>query len=40
MAMTQALAVHADVVYHVEVDNTECSAIACARQIAKAFMRH
>ena len=40
MAMTQALAVHADVVCHVEVDNTECSAIARARQIAKAVVRH
>jgi chloramphenicol 3-O phosphotransferase len=36
MAMTQAVAVHAGVVYDVEVDTTACPAIACARQIAEA----
>ncbi len=36
MAMTQAVAVHAGVVYDVEVDTTDCSAIACARRIAEA----
>jgi len=40
MAMTQATAVHAGVVYDVEVDTTDCSASACARQIAKAVARH
>jgi chloramphenicol 3-O phosphotransferase len=34
MAMAQAVAVHAGVVYDVEVDTTDCSAIACARRIA------
>jgi chloramphenicol 3-O phosphotransferase len=36
MAMRQAVAVHAGVVYDVEVDTTNCSAIACARRIAEA----
>jgi len=36
MAITQAVAVHAGVVYEVEVDSTDCSAIACARRIAEA----
>jgi chloramphenicol 3-O-phosphotransferase len=35
MAITQAVAVHAGVVYEVEVDTTGCSAIACARRIAE-----
>jgi chloramphenicol 3-O phosphotransferase len=39
MAMTQAVAVHAGVVYGVEVDTTDCSAIACARRIAEAVTR-
>jgi chloramphenicol 3-O phosphotransferase len=39
MAMAQAVAVHAGVVYDVEVDTTDCSAIACARQIAEAVAR-
>jgi chloramphenicol 3-O phosphotransferase len=34
MAMTQAVAVHEGVVYDVEVDTTDSSALACARQIA------
>jgi len=40
MAMIQALAVHAGVAYNVEVDTRDCSAIACARQIADAVARH
>ena len=36
MATTQAVTVHAGVVYDVEVDTTDCPAIACARQIAGA----
>ncbi len=36
MARTQAVTVHAGVVYDVEVDTTDCPAIACARQIAGA----
>jgi len=36
MAMAQALAVHAGVVYDVEVDTTDCSAITCARRVAEA----
>ena len=36
MAISQAVAVHAGVVYDVEVDTTDCSAIACARRIAEA----
>ena len=36
MASTQAVAVHAGVVYNVEVDTTSRSAVACARQIASA----
>jgi chloramphenicol 3-O phosphotransferase len=36
MAMKQAAAVHLGVVYDVEVDTTECSAVACARRIAEA----
>jgi chloramphenicol 3-O phosphotransferase len=36
MATSQAVVVHAGVVYDVEVDTTECSAAACARRIAKA----
>jgi chloramphenicol 3-O phosphotransferase len=36
MATSQAIAVHAGVVYDVEVDTTNCSASACARQIAEA----
>lgn len=39
MAMAQAVAVHAGVVYDVEVDTTICSAIACARRIAEAALR-
>jgi chloramphenicol 3-O phosphotransferase len=38
MARTQALAVHADVAYDVEVDTTTRSAVACARQIADAVL--
>jgi chloramphenicol 3-O-phosphotransferase len=38
--MTQAVAVHAGVVYGVEVDNTDCSATACARRIAQAVACH
>jgi len=34
MAVKQAAAVHAGVAYDVEVDTTERSAVACARQIA------
>jgi chloramphenicol 3-O phosphotransferase len=40
MARTQAVAVHAGVVYNVEVDTTSCSAVACARRIAKAVACH
>jgi len=40
MAMKQAVAVHAGVVYDVEVDTTECSAAVCARRIAESVMRH
>jgi chloramphenicol 3-O-phosphotransferase len=40
MAMTQAVAVHAGVVYDVEVDTTDCSAITCARRIAEAVAGH
>jgi chloramphenicol 3-O phosphotransferase len=40
MAMAQALAVHAGVVYDVEVDTTHCPAIACARRITEAVVRH
>ena len=40
MAVSQAVAVHAGVVYDVEVDTTDCPAIACARQIADAVVRH
>jgi chloramphenicol 3-O-phosphotransferase len=40
MAMTQAVAVHAGVVYDVEVDTTDCSAIACAHRIGEAVARH
>ena len=36
MATSQAAAVHAGVVYDVEVDTTDCSAAACARRIAEA----
>jgi chloramphenicol 3-O phosphotransferase len=36
MAMSQATVVHAGVVYDVEVDTTDCTAIACARRIAEA----
>jgi chloramphenicol 3-O-phosphotransferase len=32
--------VHAGVVYDVEVDTTDCSAIACARRIAEAAARY
>src|SRR6185437_13990587 len=39
MAMSQAVAVHTGVVYDVGVDTTECSAVACARLIAKAVER-
>jgi chloramphenicol 3-O phosphotransferase len=35
MAMAQAVAVHAGVVYDVEVDTTDRSATACARDIAE-----
>jgi chloramphenicol 3-O phosphotransferase len=40
MARTQALAVHAGVVYNVEVDTTSCSSVACARRIAEAAAGH
>ncbi len=40
MAMSQAVAVHAGVVYDVEVDTTECPALACARRIAEAAAGH
>ena len=40
MAMAQAVAVHAGVVYDVEVDTTDCPAIACARRIAEAAGCH
>ena len=40
MAMIQGLAVHAGVVYDVEVDTTDYSAIACAARIADAVARH
>jgi chloramphenicol 3-O phosphotransferase len=40
MAMTQAAAVHAGVIYDVEVDTTHCSAISCARKIAQAVTCH
>ena len=40
MARTQALAVHAGVVYNVEIDTTSCSAVACARRIAGAVACH
>jgi chloramphenicol 3-O phosphotransferase len=36
MAVAQAIAVHAGVVYDVEVDTTDCPAIVCARRIADA----
>lgn len=39
MAVNQAVAVHAGVVYDVEVDTTNCSAIDCARRIAEAVDR-
>ena len=39
MAMSQAVAVHAGVVYDVEVDTTDCPAVACARRIAEAVAR-
>ncbi|HXJ26310.1 MAG TPA: hypothetical protein VNH17_11440 [Streptosporangiaceae bacterium] len=39
MAMSQALAVHEGVAYDVEVDTTGTSALACARQIARAVTR-
>jgi len=39
MAMAQAVAVHAGVVYDVDVDSTDCSALACARQIAEAVAK-
>jgi chloramphenicol 3-O phosphotransferase len=40
MAMAQALAVHAGVVYDVEVDTTDCPAADCARRIAEAVTCH
>jgi chloramphenicol 3-O phosphotransferase len=40
MAMRQAVAVHTGVVYDVEVDTTDCSAVTCARRIAKAVACH
>jgi chloramphenicol 3-O phosphotransferase len=40
MAVSQAVAVHAGVVYDVEVDTTNCSATACARRIAEAVACH
>ena len=40
MAMTQAVTVHSGVVYDVEVDTTDCSAVACARRIADAVACH
>jgi chloramphenicol 3-O phosphotransferase len=40
MAMAQALAVHAGVVYDVEVDTTDCPAADCARRIAEAVACH
>lgn len=36
MAVSQAVVVHAGVGYDVQVDTTDCSALACARQIAEA----
>jgi chloramphenicol 3-O phosphotransferase len=39
-AVTQAVAVHAGVVYDVEVDTTDCSAIACAHRIGEAVASH
>jgi len=39
MAVNQAVAVHAGVVYDVEVDTTGSSAVACARRIADAVTR-
>jgi chloramphenicol 3-O phosphotransferase len=38
MAMSQAVTVHAGVVYDVEVDTTDCPAITCAREIAEAVI--
>lgn len=35
MAVTQAAAVHTGVRYDVEVDTTNCSALACAHRIAR-----
>lgn len=40
MAMHQAAAVHAGVDYDVEVDTTNCPAIACACRIAEAVAPH
>jgi chloramphenicol 3-O phosphotransferase len=40
MAMHQAVAVHAGVIYDVEVDTTDSSAMACAGQIADAVAQH
>ena len=40
MAMTQAVTVHSGVVYDVEVDTTDCSAVTCARRIADAVACH
>lgn len=36
MAESQAVVVHAGVVYELEVDTTDCPAVACARRIAAA----
>jgi chloramphenicol 3-O phosphotransferase len=40
MARTQAVSVHAGVVYNVEVDTTSCSAVTCAHRIAEAVAIH
>jgi chloramphenicol 3-O phosphotransferase len=40
MAAAQAVAVHAGVVYDVEVDTTNRSAVECARRIADAVARY
>lgn len=38
MAVGQAVVVHAGVVYDVEVDTTDCPAVACAHRIAEAAL--
>jgi chloramphenicol 3-O phosphotransferase len=40
MAMSQATVVHEGAVYDVEVDTTVSSALACAREIARAVVGH